>query len=107
MVRRSRFSTFLGGHGGEAAISLIVDGQGNLHLGGDTDSFDFPAVAPIQEQVNGTDGFVAQFSQDGQMLLQSTPFGGTGLDVVVALGLFGPSGRSGLLAGRTPRICRS
>ena len=93
------FSTFLGGHGGEAAISLIVDGQGNLHLGGDTDSFDFPAVAPIQEQVNGTDGFVAQFSQDGQMLLQSTPFGGTGLDVVVALGL-SPAGEL-WFAGRT------
>jgi hypothetical protein len=93
------FSTFLGGHGGEAAVSLIVDGQGNLHLGGDTDSFDFPAVAAIQEQVNGTDGFVAQFSRDGQTLLQSTPFGGTGLDVVVALGL-SPEGEL-WFAGRT------
>jgi hypothetical protein len=42
-------------------------------------------VEPIQQQVNGSDGFVMQLSGDGQTLVQSTPLGGTGLDVAVGL----------------------
>jgi hypothetical protein len=81
------FSTFLGGQGAEAAVRLVLDSQGNLYLGGETDSPNFPVMDPVQPQVNGVDGFVAQLSSDGQMLVQSTPFGGSGLDSVAGLAL--------------------
>ena len=93
------FSTFLGGSGSEVAMKLVVDSQGNLHLGGQTDSFDFPLIGAVQEQVNGSDGFVAQLSSDGQTLLQSTPIGGSSLDGVVGLAL-SPAGDV-WFAGRT------
>jgi PKD domain len=79
------FSTFLGGQGADVGVSVAVGADGNLYLAGETDSFDFPVIAPIQGQVNGSDGFVMQLSADGQTLVQSTPLGGTGLDVAVGL----------------------
>ena len=94
-----RFSTFFGGQGGESAVKLILDSQGNHYLSGDTDSFDLPLVNAVQQQVNGTDGYVMQLSSDGQTLLLSTPLGGSGLDVIASVALT-PTNEV-WLAGRT------
>lgn len=92
-------STFFGGQGHDGILSLIRDGRGHWHIAGQTDSFDFPAVSAIQGQVNGIDGFVAEFSADARTLVRSTPIGGSELDTAFGVGV----ARSGevWVAGRT------
>jgi hypothetical protein len=70
-----------------------------LHIAGQTASFDFPLLSAIQGQVNGIDGFVAEFSADAQTLVRSSPIGGTELETAFGVGV----ARSGevWVAGRT------
>jgi hypothetical protein len=81
------YSTFFGGDGHDAAATITVDAEGNIHIAGETDSFMFPLVRPVQDQVNGFDAFYARFSPDGQALLRSTPLGGSGFDAARGLAL--------------------
>ena len=85
------YSTFFGGDGYDAAVKLVVDDAGNVHMGGETGSLMFPLVRSVEDQVNGVDAFYARFSADGQALLRSTPLGGSGFDTGRGLGL-GPDG---------------
>lgn len=85
------FSTFFGGQGHDTAIDLSVDGAGQIHFVGQTESYDFPLVAAIQEQVVGIDGFAAQLTPDGSTVVRSTPIGGAGFDTAYGLA-FSPSG---------------
>lgn len=93
------FSTFFGGDGYEVGVKVVVDNEGNVQITGETDSFMFPLVRPVQSQVNGIDAFYARFSPDGQSLLRSTPLGSSGFDAGRSLGL-SPSGDI-WIAGRT------
>ena len=81
------FSTFFGGDGFNAAEKVVVDGDGNAHISGQTDAAIFPLVGAAQEAVKGLDAFYAMFSSDGQALLRSTPLGGTTFDLSHALAL--------------------
>ncbi len=58
------FSTFLGGSGGEGAVDMTFDNQGNIYLVGGTSSADFPMVQPYQPTSHGgTDAFIAKISE--------------------------------------------
>ncbi len=85
------FSTFFGGQGYDTALDVSVDAAGRIHFAGQTDSYDFPLVGDIQEQVVGIDGFAAQLSPDGSTVIRSTPIGGAGFDTADGLA-FSPSG---------------
>ena len=96
------YSTFFGSDGYDVAVKVVVDGEGNVQIAGETDSFLFPLVGAIQEQVNWVDAFYAKFSADGQALLRSTPLGGSGFDAAYDLAL-SPSGDV-WMTGRTDSL---
>jgi len=96
------WTTFLGGgtdnFGTETAQSMICDAQNNLYVYGSTSSIDFPIVNGYQNSHNGgnpnsnfeyngvyfqsvgSDIYVVKISSDGQSLMASTYFGGSGND---------------------------
>ncbi|MFX0094823.1 MAG: SBBP repeat-containing protein, partial [Candidatus Hodarchaeota archaeon] len=75
------FSSYFGGSDVDRGWCLSVDPVGNLVLGGYTSSNNFPTSNASQQNNAGNfDAFVAKFSADGQSLLFSTYFGGSGDD---------------------------
>ncbi|MGC8793675.1 MAG: SBBP repeat-containing protein, partial [Bryobacteraceae bacterium] len=80
------FSTLLGGSRNDIALGVAVDGSGNVWVGGQTDSMDFPLANPAQSQLAGFgDGFVAKLATNGTTLLYSTYLGGAGTDGIAAV----------------------
>ncbi len=85
------FSTYLGGSGSETLlfsanesgrVSVSIDGLGQVHVSGGTDSADFPVKNAAQPNFGGGagDGFLATYSAD-QQLLRATYLGGPGNDL--------------------------
>lgn len=79
------FSTYFGGSQQELITGVAVDSDDNILIAGITGSSDFPLMNAFQSNstnVSGgtTDCFITKFSEDGQSLLFSTYFGGTGND---------------------------
>ena len=55
------FSTFLGGTGADQANAIAIDANGNIFVGGQTGSFDFPTQGPIQaHNIGGATGWAAR-----------------------------------------------
>ena len=83
------FSTFLGGAGGDAVWSLVLDEEGTPYLVGDTSSANFPVTNESDDQTpNGSrDAFVARLSADGRALLFGTYLGGSGFELGYGIGL--------------------
>lgn len=84
------YSTYLGGTGNDAAARVAVDGLGNAHIVGVTDSTNFPTAVPLQATHGGDeDAFVTKMNAAGTRLIYSTYLGGSeadrGADVVVDL----------------------
>jgi Beta-propeller repeat len=69
------FSTYLGGATNDVAYDVAVDQQGNIHVVGDTDSTDFPQVAPLSTIKFLTQPFIAKINAAGSALIYSTYFG--------------------------------
>jgi hypothetical protein len=71
------FSTYLGGDYSDLVHAMERDSEGNIYIGGETNSFNFPMKHAYQDTVNdhGMDAFLAKLSPDGQ-LLWSTYMGG-------------------------------
>lgn len=90
------WSTYLGGTGEEAAVSL-ASGNDVLYVVGDTTSTDLPFPG-IQESRGSRDGFAVAVSTDGECLW-GTRLGGTDIDQATAI-LDGGSG-SVVVAGTT------
>ncbi len=107
------WTTFIGGGndtiGTETVHSLICDQDNNIYLYGATSSLDFPVVGGFQGAhgggtpgsnffsngvyytTNGTDIYVAKFSDDGMNLLGSTYIGGSandGINYKVTSGIY-------------------
>lgn len=80
------FSTYLGGSDVERATALAADASG-VWVGGETESADFPVVAPLQPAPGGMlDGFLARFTAAGSVV-SSTYLGGSNADTIRALAL--------------------
>ncbi|MCK5848675.1 MAG: SBBP repeat-containing protein [Caldisericia bacterium] len=70
------FSTYFGGEWNDSISVIKMDKDGNIYLGGETDSSDFPIKNAFQNEIHGnTDAFLAKISSDGK-LLWSTYLGG-------------------------------
>jgi len=86
------YSTYLGGSNEDYSHDIAVDGAGNAHITGRTESGDFPTTTGALDTTCGTDGdcnpgagygkggdaFVTKLNADGSALLYSTYLGGSG-----------------------------
>ncbi|MCH9053227.1 MAG: SBBP repeat-containing protein [Proteobacteria bacterium] len=58
------YSTYIGGSGNDIGLSITLDDAGNAYVAGNTNSADFPTVAPFQNFLDGqSDAFVAKISE--------------------------------------------
>jgi hypothetical protein len=97
--RSYRYSTYLGGTGGDVAAAVAVDASGRAYVTGQTSSSDFPTKNAAQPSPAGSfEGFVMRMAADGS-LDYSTYLGGTGLDAALAI-TADPRGRA-IVAGKT------
>ena len=72
------YSTYLGGSHYEEAFGIAVDKNGNAIVTGETQSEDFPTVAPFQEEcAGGPDAFVTKLNPQGNGLVYSSFLGGS------------------------------
>jgi hypothetical protein len=99
------YSTYLGGSNDDRARSIALDSSGNAYVTGQTNSIDFPTVAPFQSSCvhhgTGTCGsaFVSKLNADGSKLLYSTYLGGNGASA--SAGIAVDSGGNAYVAGST------
>ena len=74
------YSTFLGGHTGDAATGIAVDASGSSYIVGYTGSTDFPTTIGAFQTTNssatGQTTFVTKLNPSGSGLIYSTYFGG-------------------------------
>ncbi|MHC1707832.1 MAG: gliding motility-associated C-terminal domain-containing protein [Bacteroidales bacterium] len=79
------WSTYLGGSGGDAGYSLIIDDEGRVYAAGGTTSSDFPVTAGAFQQNffdGGSDGFISCLNDNANVIQYSTYFGSTAYDQV-------------------------
>ncbi|WP_207495651.1 PKD domain-containing protein [Aridibaculum aurantiacum] len=76
------YGTYLGGTGNEQPTSLIVDGQGNLVIGGNTTSANYPTTGPVIGPGGDWDIFITKLNASGTNLVGSRKIGGSGRDGV-------------------------
>jgi hypothetical protein len=76
------YATFLGGSGVEDWGGIIVDGDGNAYVTGETRSSDFPTtILAFDTSLNSApDAFVVKVNADGTDLVYATFLGGSGND---------------------------
>jgi len=81
------YSTYLGGSGHDQNYGLAVDSSGNVYIGGETISTDYPTVSPLQGSHGGGsyDAFITKIDASGSSLVYSTYLGGGGFDVVLGI----------------------
>ncbi len=98
------YATYLGGSQADYAWALGVDANGNVYVGGETFSSDFPTTAGAFDAVfeGGSDGFVARLNASGTSLERSTMLGIDGYNYVRGLVVDGAGGV--IVAGRTESV---
>ncbi|HJU41395.1 MAG TPA: SBBP repeat-containing protein [Vicinamibacterales bacterium] len=75
------YSTYLGGSRLDRGQGVAIDTAGNAYLTGNTESPDFPMMAPQDSTLGGPiDAWVAKLDATGSMLLYSTYLGGNDAD---------------------------
>lgn len=75
------YCTYIGGSSRDQATGVAVDGARNVYVTGYTTSTNFPTASPSQAHLSGSrDAFVVKLSSQGNALIYSTYFGGTGVD---------------------------
>ena len=78
------YSTYLGGSGYDDNYGggIAVDSGGNAYVTGDTRSFDFPTVNPLQPVLTGSpNAFMSKINPSGSALVYSTYLGGSEDDI--------------------------
>ncbi len=82
------YSTYFGGLGYDEALALAVTPSGEVVIGGDTDSGNFPAVAPFQPTLGGgIDGFIARLGTTGATVVYSSYCGGFTTETIEAVAI--------------------
>lgn len=80
------YSTFIGGDGVDIGFGIRVDRSGNIYVGGESESSDYPVKSPVQGKVAGNnDAFVTVLTPAGDSLIFSTLLGGSGYDKAYGL----------------------
>lgn len=75
------YSTYIGGNGYDEGLGIVRHPRGEVRVCGWTSSTDFPTVKPQQPACGGGfDAFMLSLSGNGDSLLYSSYFGGSGLD---------------------------
>ena len=104
--------TYFGGNYDDLPWGLALDSSGNVYVGGNTLSTDFPVTnGALQPKFGGADlynnsffnlgdGFVTKLTNDLSAILYSTYLGGTGDDAVTAITVDG-SGNAYVTGGTT------
>jgi hypothetical protein len=88
------YSTYLGGRDNEMGHAIAID-HGAAYVAGETQSIDFPVVAPFQGAFNGpSDAFIARIATSGALSFSSY-LGGDAEDAAYAIAL-----SNGLLRAR-------
>lgn len=94
------FSTFIGGKGSEGPIGLTLNSKNNIFLTGSTNSYDFVSKNAFQAQNNGVwEGYLMEFSNNGQDLLFSSFYGGSSNDYSTSVTLIPETNDSMFIAG--------
>lgn len=105
------WATYLGGSTADIGYSIKLDAQGNVWVGGYTQSYNCPTCVPVHHAFptttdayqsvkgGGLDSFLSELSPDGKKLIYSTYYGGS--DDEIAFGLALDTQGNGYLAGRT------
>lgn len=66
------YSTYLGGNSADHVGNIMLDGIGDVYIGGVTASPNFPVKNSYQPHAGGNDGFVAKFSLSKRLSVQSS-----------------------------------
>ena len=75
------WGTYLGGNGGDSAVSISIDAFGSVYVLGTTYSKDIPVPGGYDTAFNGVvDMYAAKLSPDGNRLLWGTYLGGNSYD---------------------------
>jgi hypothetical protein len=77
------YSTFIGGSNDDSALDIAVDGSGNAHLCGETQSADFPATSQALQPAHAGgsfDAFALKLNAAGMTLNYATYLGGKNND---------------------------
>jgi hypothetical protein len=96
------YSTYLGGTGGDGALSVALDSSSNAYIAGGTDTSAFPGVSgsSLQSSHAGSgDAFITKLNAAGSAIVWSTYLGGTAGDS--ALGIALDSSGNIVVAGST------
>jgi hypothetical protein len=90
---RLEWSTYFGGSGFDAALSVSVDGSGDVFVVGQTFSTDFPVEIPggayEDRTLGGYDAFIAKFLGSNLRLEWSTYFGGSDDELATSVAVDG------------------
>jgi hypothetical protein len=94
------YVAYVGGGGTDRSNGIVVDGEGNAFLTGQTDSVDFPTRASLGPELSGpTDAFVTKLNASGTGFVYSTYLGGSGTEAGMALGI--DAGNNVYVTGQT------
>lgn len=74
------YSTYLGGSGDEAGVSIDIDAAGQACVTGTTSSANFPLAQPLSGTLQGDDAFVTKLNNNGSAFVYSTYLGGAATD---------------------------
>ncbi len=76
------YSTYLGGDWQDWGVGIAVDNSGNAYVTGETFSYNFPTLNPLQPTIGGYfDAFVSVLNPSGSAFVYSTYLGGNGFDI--------------------------
>ena len=104
------YRTCLGGAAGsECGRGIVVDGDGNAYVVGETSSSDFPTTPGLTAYAGGEDAFVAGFSPTGAVVYCSCLGDGgddygTGISLLGIDGIVFISGAAAISLGGTPPV---
>lgn len=85
------YATYLGGKDSDTATAIALDTAGNVYIGGNTYSIDFPTRNAVQTGPGGNgDVFFASLDHNGAAVLYSSYLGGSGSDSAAAIALDPP-----------------
>jgi len=72
----------IGASGADTPLNLFFAQDDRIFIGGSTYSWDFPIVNPLDDTLNGDDGFVLSLDGNASDILFSTFFGGSHSDYI-------------------------